>query len=507
MSGLSLSAQQGQINPYAQDATALSTAAFYQNQSSFTHPLSQHHYADLAPYRENMLAYQRLVHDFFIPDRLREDLQSRSNASLQVFLHSNLPNVDPFHTLVTLDTNAPKNTSLFGYPSWIYRANSSKDGHLYALRRLEGFRLTSEAAINAKQPWKGFINAGVVTVHDVFTTQAFSDRSLIFVTDYHPESETLASKHFGPQAYQRQYGARQVASQVVQEQVLWGYIVQISSALKAIHSNNLAARIITPSKVILTSKNRVRLNACAILDVVQHDVPHSLVELQEEDLVQLGRLILCIATNNLNAGANMNKAIELMSRSYSDRLRDAIRWLVTPMPPEHSLGETQYEKSIDVFMMSITTQIATVLDNSLHAEDTLFSTLTRELENGRLVRLMTKLAMINERPESLDPSQPVSIAQQSHNSNAWSETGERYFLKLFRDYVFHRVDAQGRPVLDLAHTIACLNRLDAGTDEKIVLTSRNEEDCFLVTFREVKKGLESAWAELESGRGGPGRGR
>jgi PAB-dependent poly(A)-specific ribonuclease subunit 3 len=41
----------------------------------------------------------------------------------------------------------------------------------------------------------------------------------------------------------------------------------------------------------------------------------------------------------------------------------------------------------------------------------------------------------------------------------WSETGDRYLLKLFRDYVFHQVDENGRPVVDLAHVISCLNKV------------------------------------------------
>ena len=52
---------------------------------------------------------------------------------------------------------------------------------------------------------------------------------------------------------------------------------------------------------------------------------------------------------------------------------------------------------------------------------------------------------------------------------AWSETGDRYLLKLFRDYVFHQVSADGRPWLDLSHVVYCLNRLDAGALEKVNL--------------------------------------
>lgn len=72
--------------------------------------------------------------------------------------------------------------------------------------------------------------------------------------------------------------------------------------------------------------------------------------------------------------------------------------------------------------------------------------LTKEYENGRLFRLLVKLAFINERPEfEMDPS--------------WSETGDRYLLKLFRDFVFHQVYEDGTPVIDFGHVVECLNKV------------------------------------------------
>jgi PAB-dependent poly(A)-specific ribonuclease subunit 3 len=41
----------------------------------------------------------------------------------------------------------------------------------------------------------------------------------------------------------------------------------------------------------------------------------------------------------------------------------------------------------------------------------------------------------------------------------WSETGDRYLLKLFRDYVFHQVSESGQPIIDLSHVITCLNKV------------------------------------------------
>ena len=41
----------------------------------------------------------------------------------------------------------------------------------------------------------------------------------------------------------------------------------------------------------------------------------------------------------------------------------------------------------------------------------------------------------------------------------WSETGDCYMLKLFRDYMFHQVDEAGQPWIDIAHVLQCLNKV------------------------------------------------
>ena len=41
----------------------------------------------------------------------------------------------------------------------------------------------------------------------------------------------------------------------------------------------------------------------------------------------------------------------------------------------------------------------------------------------------------------------------------WSETGDRYIIKLFRDYVFHQVDEHGNPVISMSHVLTCMNKV------------------------------------------------
>ncbi|KMU72235.1 pabp1-dependent poly(a)-specific ribonuclease subunit pan3 [Coccidioides immitis RMSCC 3703] len=262
----------------------------------------------------------------------------------------------------------------------------------------------------------------------------------------------------------------------IPEQILWSYVTQIANALKAIHSAGLAARVIEPSKILLTGKNRIRLNACGILDVVQFDSQRPLADLQHQDLVNFGQLILTLGANSPSLMHNPTKATEHFNRSYSAQLNNSVYWLLSGMQKDQ-------ERTIDIFISGISSQLMSTFDSSLHLDDQLISDLSRELENARLVRLLTKLNFINERPEY-------------EHDRQWSENGERYFLKLFRDYVFHQVDAQNAPVVDLGHVLTCLNKLDAGTDEKVTLISRDEQSCFIVSYKELKKAVEASFQAL-----------
>jgi PAB-dependent poly(A)-specific ribonuclease subunit 3 len=331
-----------------------------------------------------------------------------------------------------------------------------------------GYRLTNEnALLDSVKPWKRVDNGGVVSIVEAFTSRNFGDSSLIFVYDYHPVSKTLVEAHFTNNARYHRSGSP------ISEQVIWGYIVQVASAMKSVHAENLAIRCMNASKVVLTETNRIRFGACSILDVVHHDVQKTMTELQQEDFYHFGRLILSLATSN---PAPNQTSIEQLPRLYSKDLRSIIHWLLTPELPEQS-------KTIDVFLPKISTYLVASLNSSLQAEDELRYEMSRELENGRIARLLMKLGTINER-------------QDYAGDRNWGETGERYLLTLFRDYVFHQVDASGSAVIDLGHIVTALNKLDAGSDERIMLTSRDEQSQFVVTYKDLKKQVAAAFSEL-----------
>jgi PAB-dependent poly(A)-specific ribonuclease subunit 3 len=72
-----------QSSPFSHDATALGGAAFFSSQTNFQQPVQYHLYAPIGPHSQNIMGYQRNVHDLFLPNNFREELQKKAAATLQ----------------------------------------------------------------------------------------------------------------------------------------------------------------------------------------------------------------------------------------------------------------------------------------------------------------------------------------------------------------------------------------------------------------------------------------
>jgi len=252
--------------------------------------------------------------------------------------------------------------------------------------------------------------------------------------------------------------------------------------MKAAHDQGLAVRMIDVTKVIVTGRNRVRISSCGLADVLTFNpaspprvpgVSVSATQIQD-DLVMFGKLIMALCCNNVAATSNFAKSLEVVTQHYSADLKNVALFC---------LSKPGVHKHIGQLFDMIGSRLLTEMDDLQNGMDFLEGQLMSELENARLVRLLTKFGFINERPE---------FARDSR----WSETGDRYIIKLFRDYVFHQVDERGRPVLSLSHVLSCLNKLDAGTDERIMLVSRDEQSVLVVSYKDIKACIASAFAEL-----------
>ncbi|ELK18742.1 PAB-dependent poly(A)-specific ribonuclease subunit 3 [Pteropus alecto] len=437
---------------------------------------------------------------FFMADELRQELINRHLITMAQIDQADMPavptEVDSYHSLFPLEPLPPPNriqkSSNFGYITSCYKAVNSKDDLPYCLRRIHGFRLVNTKCMVLVDMWKKIQHSNIVTLREVFTTKAFAEPSLVFAYDFHAGGETLMSRHFNDpnaDAYftKRKWGQhdgplpRQHAG-LLPESLIWAYIVQLSSALRTIHTAGLACRVMDPTKILITGKTRLRVNCVGVFDVLtfdnsQNNNPLALMaQYQQADLISLGKVVLALACNSL-AGIqreNLQKAMELVTINYSSDLKNLILYLLT---------DQNRMRSVNDIMPMIGARFYTQLDAAQMRNDVIEEDLAKEVQNGRLFRLLAKLGTINERPEfQKDPT--------------WSETGDRYLLKLFRDHLFHQVTEAGAPWIDLSHIISCLNKLDAGVPEKISLTSRDEKSVLVVTYSDLKRCFENTFQEL-----------
>ena len=89
-------------------------------------------------------------------------------------------------------------------------------------------------------------------------------------------------------------------------------------------------------------------------------------------------------------------------------------------------------------------------------------------------------------------------------SYSWSDTSDRYILRLFRDYVFHQKDEEGRPVLDDGHVLDAMAKLDVGDPEVVPLCSPDGKTILVCSYADIKMCLENVFGELTSMSNHPG---
>ena len=81
--------------------------------------------------------------------------------------------------------------------------------------------------------------------------------ALVVVYDYYPNAETLFDLHLKPRPPTFHNGTLQSKNGLpISEQTLWSYIIQLASAIQAVHDAGLAVRFLDPTKILVASKNR-----------------------------------------------------------------------------------------------------------------------------------------------------------------------------------------------------------------------------------------------------------
>ncbi len=366
----------------------------------------------------------------------------------------------------------PPASGTFGYVSSLFKVVSSEDGLPYALRRVESVRAPPAVLASVRESWARAVHPSIIPLRRVFAAAPArgggpAPPTLFFAHDFFPGARSLRELYTEP-------GARGAPPPT--EATLWSYTCQLVSALRTVHELGLTFRGVRAEHVLVTGRNRVRFAGAGVLDVLEHDhapQPHSASTRQ--DVISLGKLLLQLAVRSPTAhtAANLKASLDAVSAAYSTSFSFVLMVMITQAV---SAGE---------LCKMLWPQMVAELNGALEHGDVMESLLAREAENGRLLRLLLKLGYVNERPEH-------------EGDAAWAETGERYQLKLFRDFVFHQNTDDGRPVLDVAHAVDALQQLDAGTGSRVLLASRDGASILVSTYAALRANLCSAYDALRA---------
>lgn len=293
----------------------------------------------------------------------------------------------------------------FGYPTGTFQVTNRENGHLYCLKRLDNVRSVSpKIAQQVNSRWNiPQVNEhpGIVTFYQCFVLQ----RAVFFVYQFVPGARTLAEYITGP----------------LHEPILWSCVSQLVSAIRKVHESNLAVRTVRLQHCLCNtestgSKLRLRLGSLGIVDALEFEARKHLVDLQMEDIRDLGRLLLSLATGtevvSASDAATIGHCEQFLLQNYSRELHNLCMTLIKGQPRPPSIIDICRATALHCFDEQDSVYLS--LDRTDRA-------LSSEYESGRALRILLKLSFICDRPE-LGPNR------------RWAQSGDCYLLSLFRDY-------------------------------------------------------------------------
>lgn len=317
-------------------------------------------------------------------------------------------------------------------PSAVYKATSTVDGKQYALTRFDLGPRINDITIEHAKKWMRVKCANIVALRDAFTTTAFSTALELALCVVH-DYYPLSQTLADHLATLRKGDG-------VTAEFAWLVLAQIANAIIASRDNEVSAGgCLDTAEILVTSSGRVRLGSCGVRDIVE--APG-----QDTDKERLLRLFYEI-------GAEVQDPLfELNAHQFKSSL------------------ETSLESALEVSL-----RLGRTLDALQDQADYYEGQLGAEIENARLFRLMAKIEYV--------------VAQDK------DDTGTQ-IAHLFRDFVFCAQTEDGRPLVDLARVLVTLNKLDAGTSEKIMLVLRKEDTCIVMSYKEIKDALEQTFRAI-----------
>jgi PAB-dependent poly(A)-specific ribonuclease subunit 3 len=246
-----------------------------------------------------------------IPEPVRSHFQNLDLASLGQMSPEDerYKEIPPrYHSALLLDDpSIPRGAGgSFGYPSALYKVVDQTDSQLYALRRFDNARCTPLIIKSALARWSEIRHPSIVSLYGISQERG----ALFFAHAYHPGAETLKQRYIDPRSSHSQ-------GPVISEPLLLRILIQLISGMRLLHSRGLAVRSLHPAHVLLTSGTVARINSVGVADVLEFESRKTVLELQADDLVKLGLLMLSLATKSIVSAKTAEQSLQRIRQQFS----------------------------------------------------------------------------------------------------------------------------------------------------------------------------------------------
>jgi len=399
---------------------------------------------------------------------------------------------------------------------------------------------------SARSWGRGPCHPGVVAVRGAFHSKDFglesdpaqhAPGSLCLVYDFLPTAQAV------PVPLASAGGDASAASSPapLSADLIFHYAVQLISTISDVHEARLSCEgLLRPGRILVTSEHRLQLSGAGLAECLAatggaalNDA--ALSRAHTQDWRHVGLLLLCwmgrgkeassllailargaAARPGSNAATSASNAFMAEASSLRAGLEQqqqqqagsgSAMWPADLVALVHLLLATPEPRGPQV-LASISRRLSRAYVSGQSQQDYLSHELSKELDNGRWLRLLIKLGFVCDRPEWR--------SMEEGGDGSLGPTGGKLLLPLFRDLVFNSVHSGAGggsssltvarasassaglvPNLDWGHVLHQLSLLDSGAPEKTLLTSPQGDTMLLTSYAQIKHALQQAYDELQ----------
>lgn len=402
------------------------------------------------------------VSSLFMSPTVRNALTSpQTLRHRRAITHVTSSKFNTYTPIYNMETEAKSCTLLGKVRTQVYQTSARYTGKDILLRRLVGVQIKPEDCVAVSDALRPYRHPNLVPLSNVFATDEFVMGSSDVIMEY----RFMAGAKGLHEAFFSEHSR-------ATEGLLWSFTCQLVGLLRSFHETLIPLRGLHWSKLIyVETTGRFYFTGLGFIDLLEPKVTqNTLLTHMKQDIQALGLILFQLASKNISVKPeNFSSALPLagFSQSFKELIKTCLEGNADAALLCHALGERM--------SMEVGHQEG-------HA-DYLLSQCSKEMHNGRMMRLMIKLNFVLE---SLNDLQEYTSEPQ------------RYALRLFNQFVFNQIDDQNRLHVDWGHAYHCLNKLDCGSEESIQLMANNDNSTVLViSYADLKIILDSLFEQLQ----------